>query len=159
MGDSLDEALFEIQKAIIEDARKIYSQKVIELFLNPKNVGVIENPDGFGTYTGPCGDTIDIYLKVKDGIIVECKFMTDGCGTTIAAGSMATILASEKEVREALAISENDIERELGGLPDESKHCALLAATALKNALLNYIDYERNPWKKAYRRDERGVKL
>ncbi|MBW2038773.1 MAG: iron-sulfur cluster assembly scaffold protein [Deltaproteobacteria bacterium] len=148
MSSELDKVIVEIQR----DLWKGYSETVIDHALNPRNVGQITNADGIGTFTGPCGDTMKIWLKVKDGTIAEATFLTNGCGTTLATGSMITELAKGKEVREALRISSDDVLNVLGGLPEESLHCAALAASALKMAINDFFAYIRDPWKRAYQR-------
>jgi len=153
MEADAEKDLFEqLQAEIIEDARKVYSEKVIERWLRPKNMGKIEDPQGFGRVTGLCGDVMEISLRVKSNRIIEAKFSTMGCGPTLAAGSMATELAAGKTVQEAFKISQDAILEHLGGLPEESEHCALLASDTLKEALRNYLAYKREPWKKAYKR-------
>ena len=140
------------QKLVEEEMRKLYSQTAINHAMNPRNVGNLEAADGYASVTGPCGDTMDIWLKVKDNIIVKATFMTDGCGTTIAAGSMVTELSAGREIGEALEISQADVLEALDGLPEESEHCALLAATTLKLAISDYLSRCREPWKKNYDR-------
>ncbi|MDY6845432.1 MAG: iron-sulfur cluster assembly scaffold protein [Thermodesulfobacteriota bacterium] len=152
MVTELDKTLDELQDAIIRDARKIYSEKVIERWLHPRNIGEIANCDGFGKITGSCGDTMWISLKVKDDEIIDIKFMTDGCGTSLAAGSMVTELAMGKKVREAFKISQEVILENLDGLPEESIHCALLASNVLREALRDYVSTKNEPWKKTYKR-------
>jgi len=141
-----------LEKTYWEEMRKIYSERTIDHALNPRNVGTIPDPDGFGSHTGPCGDTMEIWLRVEDGKVTRATFRTDGCGTTIAAGSVITELVRGRSVEEALLISPEDVEEELGGLPEEDKHCAILATTALKMALRDYLEARREPWRKAYRR-------
>jgi len=142
----------QLQAEIIEDARKVYSEKVIERWLNPKNFGKIEDSDGFGRVTGLCGDVMEISLRVNNDRIVEAKFLTQGCGPTLAAGSMATELAVGKTVQEAFKINHEIILNNLGGLPEESEHCALLASDTLKEALKDYFASKREPWKRAYKK-------
>jgi nitrogen fixation NifU-like protein len=142
----------ELQELILADARNIYSETVIEHAMNPRNVGNLGNADGFARVTGPCGDTMEIWLKVNGDNIMNASFMTDGCGPSIASGSMATEMAKGKSVSEAIKIGQQDVLDALGGLPDESKHCALLAANTLKAAVRDYIAMKREPWKKAYRK-------
>jgi len=144
--------LEQLQAEIIEDARKVYSEKVIERWLNPKNFGEIEDPDGFGRVTGLCGDVMEISLRVNNDRIVEAKFLTQGCGPTLAAGSMATELAVGKTVQEAFKITHEIILNNLGGLPEESEHCALLASDTLKEALKDSFASKREPWKRAYKK-------
>ncbi len=136
--DVLDRAVMEIQEAILNDARKIYSEKVIDHFLHPRNVGGIGNADGFGKVTGPCGDTMYIFLRVKGEKILEARFMTDGCGSTIACGSALTELAKGKMVDEALKITELDLTNALEGLPESSIHCSVLATRTLREAIGYY---------------------
>src|SRR4030042_5551694 len=144
MSNDFQKAADELQALIMEDARKIYSEKVIERWLNPRNLGKLRNPDGFAKIKGPCGDTMQISFKVKDGRLSKIKFKTDGCASSIASGSMATELAQGKKPEEALKISRQMILDALDGLPDESVHCALLASNTLKEAIKNYFDSKRN---------------
>lgn len=133
--DTLDRTVAEIQEAILNDARKIYSEKVIDHFLHPRNVGGIEDPDGFAKVTGPCGDTMSVFLRVHRGKIVEASFMTDGCASTIACGSMITELAKGKTIGEAMKITEIDVTQAFDGLPEPSIHCSVLAANTLRQAV------------------------
>jgi nitrogen fixation NifU-like protein len=129
-----------------------YSEAVIDHAHNPRNVGNIPDADGIGMVTGPCGDTMEIWLRVREEVIQEATFWTDGCGTTIASGSMVTELVKGKSIREVMRISEKDVLDALGGLPEESQHCALLAANTLKEAVKDYVAYRSEPWKRAYQR-------
>ena len=133
------------------DARKIYSETVIDHAMNPRNLGDMPDDDGYARVTGPCGDTMEIWLKVKNDSITRATFFTDGCGTTIAAGSMITEMVRGKKVTEAGRITRQDVLDALQGLPEESEHCALLAANTLKAAIRDYAVIKREPWKKAYR--------
>lgn len=151
MTEKFDDSFKELEQAIMEDMRKVYSEETIDHFLNPRNLDAIPAPDGFGRVTGPCGDTMEISLKVIDGRIMNTSFWTDGCGTTIASGSMVTELAKGKSVSEALKITQQDVLDALGGLPEDSRHCALLAANALKEAIKDYLASKKEPWKRAYR--------
>ena len=148
MASELDE----LQELIIADARKVYSDIVIDHAMNPRNVGIMQDADGFARVTGPCGDTMEIWLKVKNGTIANATFMTDGCGTSIASGSMVTEMAKGKIVSEAQKIGQQDVLSALGGLPEESEHCALLSANTLKEAIRDYLAMKKEPWKKAYRK-------
>ena len=123
------------EELIKAEMRKIYTETVIDHAMNPRNVGDMEDADSFGRVTGPCGDTMQIWLKVNDDTITNASFLTDGCGTTIASGSMVTEMAKGKSISQALNISQQDVLAALGGLPEESRHCALLAANTLKEAL------------------------
>ena len=142
----------ELQELILEDARKIYSETTIDHFMKPRNLGNMDDADGFGRVTDSCGDTMEIWLKVRNGVIAEATFMTDGCGTSIASGSMVTELAKGRSIGEARRISQQDVLGALGRLPVESEHCALLAADTLKEAIRDYLAMEREPWKKTYRK-------
>jgi len=116
-----------------------YSQKVMEHFMNPHNVGVIENADGYGKVGNPvCGDIMEIFIKVKDDVIQEIKFRTFGCGSAIATSSMVTDMAKGKHLDEAMKITRDDVASELEGLPPRKMHCSNLAADALHNAILDY---------------------
>ncbi len=140
------------EELIRAEMRRVYSETTIDHSLNPRNLGNLEDADGFARVTGPRGDTMEIWLKVNGDTIIDASFMTDGCGTTIASGSMVTEMAKGKSVGEAWRIGQQDVVDALGGLPDESKHCALLAANTLKEALRAYLTVKKEPWKKVYRR-------
>jgi len=116
-----------------------YSKKVMEHFMDPKNVGTIESPDGYGKVGNPvCGDLMEMYLEVKDDVITDIKFQTFGCGSAIATSSMVTELAKGKHVDEAMKITRNDVASELDGLPPKKMHCSNLAADALHEAIKDY---------------------
>lgn len=116
-----------------------YSSKVMEHFNNPRNVGEIENPDGIGHVGNVvCGDIMELYIKVKDDIIVDAKFKTFGCGAAIATSSMVTEMVKGKNIKEALEISNKAVVEALGGLPAIKMHCSVLAEQALKSAIDDY---------------------
>lgn len=116
-----------------------YSEKVMDHFLNPRNMGEIENADAVGEVGNPqCGDIMRLYLKINDNKIVDAKFKTFGCGAAIASSSMLTELVIGKSIDEALDISNELVEEALGGLPDVKRHCSLLAEQALLSAIENY---------------------
>jgi nitrogen fixation NifU-like protein len=142
----------QFEELIKVEMRKVYSEAVIDHSMNPRNVGDIEDADGFAKVTGLCGDAMEIWLKVKNGTVADATFMTDGCGTSIASGSMVTELAKGKSISEARRISQQNVLSALGGLPEESEHCALLAADALKEAIRDYLAMKKEPWKRAYRK-------
>jgi nitrogen fixation NifU-like protein len=144
MSSDFEKMANELQASIMEDARKVYSEKVIERWLNPRNMGKIRNPDGFAKIKGPCGDTMQISFRVKDGRLSKIKFITDGCASSIASGSMAAELAQGKKLAEAVEISQQMILDALEGLPEESTHCALLASNTLKESIKNYFDSKKN---------------
>ena len=122
------------------DAEPIgYSKKVMEHFMNPRNVGVIENPDGYGKVGNPvCGDLMEMFIAVKDEIITDIKFRTFGCGSAIATSSMVTELAKGMHVDDAMKITRQDVADELEGLPPRKMHCSNLAANALQEAIKDY---------------------
>jgi nitrogen fixation NifU-like protein len=117
-----------------------YSQKVMDHFKNPRNVGEIENPDGVGHVGNPvCGDIMELYIKVNDGVIVDAKFKTFGCGAAIATSSIVTELVKGKDIKEALKISNKAVAEALDGLPPLKMHCSVLAEEALKSAINDYL--------------------
>ena len=119
----------------------LYNDTVMEHFLNPKNVGELENPDGTGIYGSPvCGDMMQIQIKVEDETITDARFKTFGCGSAIASSSMATSMIIGKTVEEALEITNKMIIDELGGLPPVKVHCSLLAEEAIHAALWDYAE-------------------
>lgn len=148
MASELDKIAEELQKQIWAE----YTETVIEHAQNPRNMGNIHDADGFARITGPCGDTMEIWLTVKDNTIKQVTFQTDGCGTSVAAGSMVTEMAKGKTISAAFKVTQQDILNSLGGLPDDSVHCALLAANTLNKAIKDYLANKSEPWKKAYRK-------
>lgn len=138
----------------VDELRKTFSKKVVDHFLNPRNVGEFPAADGLGRASIPCGDSMQICLRVRNDRILEARFMTDGCWPVIACGSMTTDLVKGETINEAMALSEDDIMTGLDGLPDSETHCATLAVTALKQALIDYLALRREPWKRSYRQVE-----
>ena len=121
----------------------LYSEKVMDHFEHPRNVGEIETADGVGEVGNPvCGDIMRMYLKIDDGIITDCKFKTFGCGSAIATSSMATEMIKGKTVKEALELSNKAVVEALDGLPTHKIHCSVLAEEAIKAALVDY--YKKN---------------
>jgi nitrogen fixation NifU-like protein len=121
-----------------------YSEKVMEHFKNPRNVGEMENPDGVGHVGNPvCGDIMELYIKVKDGIIVDAKFKTFGCGAAIATSSIVTEMVKGKGIEEALKISNKAVAEALDGLPPVKMHCSVLAEEALKSAIEDYLKHQK----------------
>ncbi len=119
----------------------LYSEKVMDHFMNPRNVGVIEDADGVGEIgNAKCGDIMKIYLKIENDIIVNCKFETFGCGSAIASSSMATEMIMGKSIHEALELSNKAVAGALDGLPAHKMHCSVLAEEAIKSALKDYFD-------------------
>lgn len=121
--------------------RMAYSKRVMEHFMNPRNVGEIQDADGIGEVGNPiCGDVMTFYIKVKDDRLADVKFKTFGCGAAIAVSSMVSELAKGKKLKEALKITNRLIADELGGLPPNKLHCSNLGADALHKAIQNYLE-------------------
>ncbi len=119
----------------------LYSEKVMDHFKNPRNVGKMEDADGIGEVgNAKCGDIMKMYLKIEDGIIVDAKFNTFGCGSAIATSSMATELIKGKSIEEALQLSNKAVVEALDGLPTHKIHCSVLAEEAVKAAIRDYYD-------------------
>ena len=124
----------------------LYSEKVMDHFRNPRNVGVSEDPDGVGEVgNATCGDIMKMYLKIDDDIISDVKFETFGCGSAIASSSMATELIKGRPVSEAMQLTNKAVAEALDGLPEYKLHCSVLAEEAIQKALEDY--YEKHPEK------------
>ncbi len=118
----------------------VYSEKVMDHFKNPRNVGEIPDADGVGHIGNPvCGDIMELYIKVKDNVITDVKFKTFGCGAAIATSSMVTELVKGKTIDEAIKISNRAVVEALDGLPPAKLHCSVLAEDALKSAIDDYL--------------------
>ena len=125
----------------------LYSEKVMDHFMHPRNVGSIENADGVGQVgNAKCGDIMKIYLKIENDIIVDVKFETFGCGSAIASSSMATEMIMGKSIQEAMALTNKAVAEALDGLPAHKMHCSVLAEEAIKNALKDYYDRNGIPY-------------
>jgi nitrogen fixation NifU-like protein len=134
----------------------IYSEKVMDHFQNPRNVGTIEDADGVGKVGNPvCGDMMEFYIKVKDNRIDDVKFKTFGCGAAIAVSSMVSEMAKGKTLEEAMAITNDDVAEELDGLPKNKLHCSNLGADALHKAIENYREKDQPSKKEAEKKDEK----
>lgn len=117
----------------------MYSEKVVEHYTNPRNVGEIENADGIGEVGNPiCGDVMKMYLKIENEVIKDVKFKTYGCGAAIAVSSVTTEMIKGKTIKEALEITNEQVVEELGGLPPIKLHCSVLAEEAIKTAIADY---------------------
>ena len=128
----------------------LYSEKVMDHFRNPRNVGVIEDADGVGEVgNAKCGDIMKMYIKVKDGILVDVKFETFGCGSAIASSSMATEMIKGKPLSEALSLTNKAVAEALDGLPAHKLHCSVLAEEAVQAAILDYYTKNNIPYDEA----------
>jgi nitrogen fixation NifU-like protein len=127
----------------------MYSEKVMDHFANPRNVGVMKDADGIGQVGNPvCGDMMTFYIKVKDDRLTDVKFQTFGCGAAIAVSSMVSEMAIGKTLDEAMTITNADVAEELGGLPKNKMHCSNLGADALHKAIEDYREKQAAPAKK-----------
>ncbi len=143
--EDIEKFTHELQVQIMEQIRKRYSQTVIDHWQNPRNFRKIENPDGYAKVKGSCGDTMEMFIKVKEETISECAFQTDGCGTSIVCGSITTELTKDKSFTQALAsVGPGEILEKLGGLPEADVHCAHLAAETMRRALADYLYQKRS---------------
>lgn len=133
----MDSRFDDIQEDLLEEDLEKYSKTAVDHFMNPRNIGEMKDCDGSAGATGPCGDSMTIWVKVTDDKISDISFITDGCGPSIASASMVTVLAKGKTIEDALKIGQWDVINALGGMPEEKEHCCLLAATALRKAIEN----------------------
>jgi nitrogen fixation NifU-like protein len=133
-----DRLVAELQQQIDEQERALYSAKVIEEAHNPKNLGRMAGSDAYGIVHGWCGDTMEVYLRLNGDRIREATFMTDGCGPSVACGSMLTKMLTGMSSDEASEITPENLIAALDGLPEESLHCAELAVSTLREAIANY---------------------
>jgi nitrogen fixation NifU-like protein len=126
----------------------IYNDTVMDHFMNPRNVGDLENPDGVGTYGSPvCGDMMQVGIQVENDIIIDAKFKTFGCGSAIASSSVATEMIIGKTIDDALALTNDQIVDSLGGLPPVKIHCSVLADHAIKSAIYDYAAKNNKTYK------------
>lgn len=120
-------------------ANLMYTKKLMDHFMNPRNVGVIENPDGYARVGSPsCGDMMEIFLKIKDEIIIDAKFRTFGCASAIASSSVTTEMILNKTIEEALQLTNKSIAQNLDGLPSSKLHCSVLAEKVINAAIEDY---------------------
>ena len=138
MSINIDDLAKRLETQIVEDAKEVFSETVIEYAYNPRNMGELRDADGVGKIMGICGDTVQIQIRVENERISESRFITDGCGTSIACGSMLTEMITGKAIEDALAITSGELLRSLDGLPEESVHCSVLAVNVLQEAIADY---------------------
>lgn len=135
-----DDDLDRLASGLESELNTGYPSIVLDHAINPRNVGRALNENGFAVFTGPCGDTMMISINVDSGVVTDARFWTDGCGTSIASGSMVTELAKDQALEDAMMIGKEEVLEALEGLPEESEHCALLAATTLQMAIEDHRD-------------------
>lgn len=141
----------ELERALLRELGESIGPKVLDHILRPRNVGMMEDPDGQATLTGICEDTVRIQFRLREDRIDEIRFMTNGCGATIACGSMVTQLAQGKTLQEAMKLGGKTIIEAFEGLPIESTHCADLAANTLREAVKDALKNRTAPWRRLYR--------
>jgi len=139
MADNLDSFIDGLQDQIYQETRTAYGEKAFERWQNMRHMGPMADPDGYARITGPCGDTIEIFLKFNNGTVWKASFKTDGCGTSAVCGSFAAEMAMGKTPDELLKITGEKILEVLGEFPKEDEHCAYLAAESLQEALNVYM--------------------
>jgi nitrogen fixation protein NifU and related proteins len=142
MADDFDNFVKDLQNRIFDEARTAYGEIAFQRWLNPLYMGAIEDADGYGRVTGTCGDTMEIFLKIEEERVKEATFRTDGCSSSTVCGSFAAELSLGKNPDEVVEISGETILEILGGLPEEDRHCAFLAAETLQVALDDYFRKE-----------------
>ncbi len=140
--NDFDKMVESIQAEIDADAEATFSKKVIEEYKHPHNVGRMKEPDSVAIITGSCGDTMEIFLIIRENKITDVTFMTDGCGASIACGSMVTKMVKGKTIDNVKKITNLDLIEALDGLPDENLHCAKLAVDTVQKAIKNYLAEE-----------------
>jgi len=138
MNDDFEKWLTELQRKIEYEEEQTYSKTVVCEYRNPSNFGVIQNSDAVGEIKGPCGDTMKITLEIKKDRIIKANFWTDGCGATIACGSILTKMIKDKTLLEANDITNTQLIEALESLPIEHHHCTILAINTLQKAIKNY---------------------
>lgn len=148
-SDNMSSDFDELEEFVMTEMRRIYSEKALDHSLNPRNVGHIKDAEAFGKVTGPCGDTMEISLRIRADKVVDAAFWTDGCGTSIACGSVTTELVKGNSVAEASSVDSRLILEELHGLPESDVHCAVLASDTLKAAIRNYQTKQKSTRKYA----------
>jgi nitrogen fixation NifU-like protein len=139
MKNPKDDFVAKLQEQIFNETRAIYGEEVFSRWQNPKFMGRMPNASCVGRLNGNCGDRMEIYLRIKDDNIEEARFFTDGCGSSVACGSMASELVTGKDLDQAAQIEGDSILEALGGLPEEESHCAFLAAETLMTAIHEWI--------------------
>jgi nitrogen fixation NifU-like protein len=138
-NSDFDKMIDNIQDELDAEAKAIFSKKVLEECRRPQNIGYMADPDAVGKITGPCGDTMEFFLKVSGKKIIEVQFMTDGCAPTLACGSMLTKMVKGKNFKDVSKITNQDLIKALDGLPEDNLHCAKLAVDTVHKAIENLL--------------------
>ncbi len=139
MGDEFDQFVQELQDQIFEETKEAYGETAYQRWRQPLYMGALDDADGFGRVTGKCGDTMEVFLKFENDKVKRAGFRTDGCGSSTVCGSFAAELAHQRSPEGVSEITGDMILGVLGGLPEEDRHCAFLAAEALQEALDDYM--------------------
>ena len=139
MSDEFDDFASNLQEQIFEETKDAYGTVAFERWQNPRYMGALNDPDGYARVTGPCNDTMEIFLRFEQETVAEASFQTDGCGSSAVCGSFAAEMAHGKTPDELLDVTGEAILEKLGGLPKEEEHCAFLAGETLQEALSNYM--------------------
>ena len=145
MDDEFDDFVKGLQDQIFDETRAVYGEVAFQRWLKPLYMGAMEDPEGYGRVTGTCGDTIEMFLQFESDRVKKASFQTDGCGSSTVCGSFAAELAHGKTPDEVTEITGEAILGVLGGLPEEDRHCAFLAAETLQTALDDYMRKRRRP--------------
>ena len=139
MSDEMEDFVKNLQNEIYDEAKALYGDVAFKRWLNPLYMGAIDDPDGYASLTGSCGDTIKIFLSFENDRIIDASFQTNGCASSIVCGSFAAEMARGKTPDEVLEITGDTILNKLGGLPKEDEHCAFLAGETLQKAFNAYM--------------------
>jgi nitrogen fixation NifU-like protein len=139
MGDSFESFMEELERQIHQEMKEAYGEAVYERWLHAPHLGTLPDPDGFARVRGPCGDAMEIFLKFENDRVSQATYRTDGCGATVACGSLAVEMALGKSADDLVEITGDALLMALGSLPEAERHCAYLAAETLQEALNNYM--------------------
>ncbi|MDX9745556.1 MAG: iron-sulfur cluster assembly scaffold protein [Syntrophales bacterium] len=148
--NELERAVQAIRNELEEGVRYRYSDAVLKNWLDPQRMGQMERPEGHGKMVGSCGDEMEFFLRVRDEKIIDVRFATSGCMTSIASGNVGADLTFGKTINEALMLEASEILDNLQGLPPEDEHCAELAVNTIKEAIRDYFLNKREPWRRDY---------
>lgn len=149
----MDEELLKDPEVMAEAAKQLGTTEAFIIHaMTPQNVGMLPNPDGYARPQGTCGDYIELFLKVDGDVIKDARYMPEGCAHTVACGSVLTTLVKDKTLDQATLITAKDLEKVLGKLPREHRHCAALAAATLRAAIRDCLKKRQSSWKNMYQR-------